>query len=120
MVWWSKAAALGLMSRVGGYFASATTPTPSEVTNAFWSACHGAQRLPADYLLGLGADLNLVGYEGLTPIDEALGTGLVNRRGAFKSFGDPKKLGHPSGNTDFRPYIHSPWSRADADRLFRP
>ena len=83
MVCWSKAAALGLMSRVEGYFASPTTPKPDEVTNAFWSACHGGQRRPADYLLGLGADLNSVGYDGLTPIDAALGTGLVNKRGAF-------------------------------------
>jgi hypothetical protein len=66
-----QAAALGLMARVEEYFASPTTPTRDEVTNAFWCACHGGQRGPADYLLRLGADLNWVGYDGLTPIDAA-------------------------------------------------
>jgi hypothetical protein len=71
-----QAAALGLMARVEEYFASPTTPTRDEVTNAFWCACHGGQRGPADYLLSRGADLNWVGYDGLTPIDAA------SRRGA--------------------------------------
>jgi len=64
------------MARVEEYFASPTTPTRDEVTNAFWCACHGGQRGPADYLLSRGADLNWVGYDGLTPIDAA------SRRGA--------------------------------------
>ena len=71
-----QAAALGLMARVAEHFASHTPPTPGEVTNAFWCACHGGQRSPAEYLLSRGADLNWVGYDGLTPIDAA------NRSGA--------------------------------------
>jgi len=71
-----QAAALGLMAPVVEHFASPTPPTPDEATNAFWCACHGGQRSPAEYLLGRGADLNWVGYDGLTPIDAA------NRSGA--------------------------------------
>jgi ankyrin repeat protein len=71
-----QAAALGLMAPVAQYFEGHTPPTPDEVTNAFWCACHGGQRSPAEYLLGRGAQLNWVGYDGLTPIDAA------NRSGA--------------------------------------
>ena len=76
-----QAAALGLMARLAEHFASPTLPTPDEVTNAFWCACHGGQRSPAEYLLGRGADLNWVGYDGLTPIDAA------NRSGAAELVG---------------------------------
>ena len=72
-----QAAALGLMARVAEHFASHTPPTPGEVTTAFWCACHGGQRRPAEYLLGRGADLNWVGYEGLTPIDAASRSGAA-------------------------------------------
>jgi len=72
-----QAAALGLMARVEEYFASSTTPTRDEVTNAFWCAGHGGQRGPADYLLSRGADLNWVGYDGLTPIDAASRSGAA-------------------------------------------
>jgi uncharacterized protein len=70
-----QAAALGLMARIAEHFASPTPPTPDEVTNAFWCACHGGQRSPAEYLLGRGAQLNWVGYDGLTPIDAAIRNG---------------------------------------------
>jgi ankyrin repeat protein len=62
-----QAAALGLMDRVEGCSGS-----PDEITNAFWCACHGGQRGTAEYLLGKGADLNWVGYDGLTPLDAAI------------------------------------------------
>jgi len=71
-----QAAALGLLTRVEEYFASHPPPTPDEITNAFWSACHGGQLRLAGYLLGRGANLNWVGYDALTPIDAA------NRSGA--------------------------------------
>jgi ankyrin repeat protein len=71
-----QAAALGLMAPVAQHFEGPAPPSPDEVTNAFWCACHGGQRSPAEYLLGRGADLNWVGYNGLTPIDAA------NRSGA--------------------------------------
>jgi len=71
-----QAAALGLMGRVREYFASPTLPPPQEVTNAFWCACHGGQQGVAEYLLDRGADLNWVGYDGLSPFD------AVRRSGA--------------------------------------
>lgn len=66
-----QAAALGLMARVEKFFAGGSPPTPGDITNAFWSACHGGQRAVAEYLLERGADLNWVGYEGCTPLDVA-------------------------------------------------
>jgi len=67
-----EAATLGLMSRVEASFAGATPPTPDEVTRSFWGACHGGQRQAAEYLLACGADLDWVGYDGLTPLDAAV------------------------------------------------
>jgi hypothetical protein len=81
-----QAAALGLMDRIEKHFAgdspSALAPwsprpprpdaaPPDEITHAFWCACHGGQRQSAEYLLARGADLNWIGYDGLTPIDAA-------------------------------------------------
>jgi ankyrin repeat protein len=71
-----QAAALGLLARVEEYFASHTLPAADELTNAFWSSCHGGQLRLAEYLLGRGANLNWVGYDALTPLDAA------NRSGA--------------------------------------
>jgi uncharacterized protein len=70
-----QAAALGLMDRVDGYFTAVPPPTPDEITNAFWCACHGGQRTASEYLLGRGADLNWIGYDGLTPLDAATRSG---------------------------------------------
>ncbi len=85
-----QAAALGLLERVEGHFAGDTSlalpqrssrpaasdsSPPDEVTHAFWCACHGGQRRTAEYLLGRGADLNWIGYDGLTPIDAARRSG---------------------------------------------
>jgi len=53
------------------YVARATPPAPEEVTHGFWSACHDGQRQVAEYLLDRGADLNWIGYDGLTPLDAA-------------------------------------------------
>jgi uncharacterized protein len=63
------------MTRVEKSFASESPPTPDEITNAFWSACHGGQHGVAQYLLERGADLNWVGYDGLTPFDAATRSG---------------------------------------------
>jgi uncharacterized protein len=66
------AATLGLMDRLGAYFASDTPPSPDEISSAFWGACHGGQRRPAEYLLARGADLNWIPpWEELTPLDTA-------------------------------------------------
>lgn len=70
-----QAAALGLVDRVGEYLSSAPPPTPDEITNAFWCACHGGQQAVAKYLLERGADLNWVGYDRLTPLDAAARSG---------------------------------------------
>lgn len=71
-----QAAALGLLDRVTQYFES-PKPTPDEVTNAFWCACHGGQQGVAEYLLNRGADLNWIGHDGLTPLDAARRSGAV-------------------------------------------
>lgn len=65
------AATLGLMDRLESYF-TAEPPSPAEVADAFWGACHGGQRRSAEVLLARGADLNwLPGWERLTPLDAA-------------------------------------------------
>jgi hypothetical protein len=69
-----QAAALGLMGRVEECF-TAAPPSPAEVTNAFWSACHGGQRSSAEFLFARGADVNWVAYDGLTPLDAARRSG---------------------------------------------
>jgi ankyrin repeat protein len=66
-----QAAALGLMPKVEEYFAGAAPPMSDEITNAFWYACNGGQRLTAEYLLHRGADLNWIGYDEHTPLDIA-------------------------------------------------
>lgn len=66
------AAALGLLDRLEESFARTPPPTPGEVTEAFWQACHGGQRHSAEYLLGRGADLNWVAtWDEHTPLDMA-------------------------------------------------
>jgi uncharacterized protein len=72
-----QAAALGLMDRLPGYFTATQPPTPEEITNAFWCACHGGQRAAAQYLLERGADLNWVGHDRLTPLDAATRSGAT-------------------------------------------
>ncbi len=64
-----EAASLGLLERVRTHLQ--TSPGQSEVTSAFWMACHGGQRATAEVLLERGADLNWIGYDGLTPLDAA-------------------------------------------------
>lgn len=69
-----QAAALGLADQVAAYF-DGSTPPPNEVTDAFWCACHGGQRDTAEYLLDQGAELNWVGFDGITPLDAARRSG---------------------------------------------
>jgi len=64
------AATLGLLDRVEAELA-ARPPTGEEVTEAFWGACHGGQRITAERLLAEGADINWVGWDDLTPLDAA-------------------------------------------------
>jgi ankyrin repeat protein len=65
------AAALGMMDQVKEHFNGSVLPAPDKFTEAFWQACHGGQRRTAEYLLEWGADLDWVGYDGLTPLDVA-------------------------------------------------
>jgi uncharacterized protein len=72
-----QAAALGMIPRVREQVA-ASPPTQQELTDAFWQACHGGQRRMAEYLLGLGAELNgTPSWGDDTPLDvaESLDTG---------------------------------------------
>jgi uncharacterized protein len=72
----SDAATLGLIDRLEGYFAGDATPSPAEITRAFWGACHGGQRLSAEYLLDRGAELNWIpSWERVTPLDAAQRSG---------------------------------------------
>ncbi len=73
-----QAAALGLMPQVEAHFAGGAAPPAEEVTNAFWCACHGGRRAPAEYLLERGADRNWVGYDGLTPLQAAERSGAAD------------------------------------------
>lgn len=72
-----QAAALGLIARVKECFAGVPSPTADEITNAFWCACHGGQRVTAEYLLECGADLNWVGHDGHSPLDAAERSGAT-------------------------------------------
>jgi len=72
-----QAAALGLIDRVKERFAKQRLPEQSEITNAFWNACHGGQQETAEYLLAQGADLNWIGYEGESPLDAAQRAGVA-------------------------------------------
>jgi uncharacterized protein len=83
-----QAAALGLMDRVEAAFAGPEgPPPPDEVTNAFWCACHGGQGEAAAYLLDRGADLDWVGYDGLTPLDAARRSGAGELVGWLRARG---------------------------------
>src|ERR1039457_2292592 len=50
------AAALGLMPQVEELLAASPGPSPDDITEAFWQACHGGQRRTAERLLASGAD----------------------------------------------------------------
>jgi ankyrin repeat protein len=71
------AAALGLMPRIEEHFARSTKPTPEEVSDAFWQACHGGQRAAAEYLLARGAQRNWIpSWTKQAPLDIAESAGF--------------------------------------------
>ena len=72
----TQAAALGLLDRVKEYCIGRPPPSPDEVTGAFWHACRGGQRQTADYLLGMGANLNWIGWGQCTPLQAAQQSGV--------------------------------------------
>ena len=53
-----EAAALGDQATVDEFLAADPPPASSEISEAFWQACHGGQRRMAEYLLAQGADIN--------------------------------------------------------------
>jgi ankyrin repeat protein len=66
------AAALGMMPRVEKLLAATSAPSPDDITEAFWQACHGGQRRTAERLLASGADLNAaLGYSNQTSAEAA-------------------------------------------------
>jgi ankyrin repeat protein len=66
------AAALGMTSQVEQFFTGPSTPSPTEVNDAFWQACHGGFLRTAEYLLARGADLNWIPeYTKQTPLEIA-------------------------------------------------
>lgn len=69
------AATLGLMDRILGLFDGNVDHAPGEITKAFWGACHGGQQPAAEFLLSHGANLNWIGYDGMTPLDTARNSG---------------------------------------------
>jgi len=92
-----QAAALGLLDRVEERFGGEEKPSPEEITNAFWCACHGGERATAEYLLERGADLNWCGHGGQTPLDAALREGAeevaewLRKRGASSAKGEERE-----------------------------
>lgn len=71
------AAALGMLDRLQELLATESHVDVGDVSQAFWHACSAGQRRAAEFLLGLGADLNGVPEYagGRTPLDAAQGRG---------------------------------------------
>jgi ankyrin repeat protein len=65
----TEAAALGLLDRLQA--ALAAGPSPEHVTHALWSACAGGQLPAVEVLVAAGADVDWVGWDGLTPVQAA-------------------------------------------------
>jgi len=80
------AATLGLLDRVEAELV-ARPPTREEVTEAFWGACHGGQLGTAERLLAERADINWVGWDGLTPLDAASREGVEDVVAWLRSIG---------------------------------
>ncbi len=90
-----QAAALGLLERLDELLGA--DPDPTDVSQAFWHACAGAQRRAAEYLLGRGADLNWEpDYADGTPLDAVSGHGT--RRENVETW--LRDMGARSGRSD--------------------
>jgi hypothetical protein len=64
-----------MVERVEELLGADPPPTQEELDEAFWQACHGAQRRMAELLLARGAELNAIpGYSDQAPLDIAGGT----------------------------------------------
>ena len=68
-----ESAVMGLLDRVKADLAVDPPPSPSEISWAFWGACHGGQPVVAEHLLDRGADIDWVApWDGCAPLDAAL------------------------------------------------
>ncbi|HYN68308.1 MAG TPA: ankyrin repeat domain-containing protein [Ornithinibacter sp.] len=66
------AAALGLTGRVVALLAARPHDAVGpDLDGLLWAACHGGHLDTATHLLGAGADVNWLGWDGLTPLDAA-------------------------------------------------
>ncbi len=72
-----ESAVLGLLDHVHAHLAADPPPSADELTGALWGACHDNQQAAAAILLDRGADLNWVGWDGLTPLDAAVRAGAA-------------------------------------------
>ncbi|MFI9213604.1 ankyrin repeat domain-containing protein [Streptomyces sp. NPDC053253] len=63
--------ALGLDEVVEARLSAAPPLSPDEVNDAFWGACQGGRLSTAVRLRASGADLDRIGWGGLTPLDIA-------------------------------------------------
>jgi ankyrin repeat protein len=66
-----EAAALSLVDRVAAMITGDPPPPTQKITEAFSGACHAGWRITAEYLLDRGAELNWVGWDGLSPLNAA-------------------------------------------------
>ena len=71
-----QAAALGLLESVRRQISMQPPPAPEQITNAFWHACRGGQRVVAEYLFQQGANPNWIGHDKQTPLDVARESGV--------------------------------------------
>lgn len=86
MLLW-HAAALGEMDTVKRLVEQEGADKQQELTQALWLACHGGQRETAEYIHGCGAELNWIGYDGLTPLDVARRSGADELAGWLEANG---------------------------------
>jgi ankyrin repeat protein len=71
----TEAAALGLLDRVAHCFEQEPKPDGDQITAALWHACRGGQLETVQYLVGKGANINWIGWDRMTPLDEAQQSG---------------------------------------------
>ncbi len=65
-----QAAALGDQARVDEFLSADPAPSPQDLDEAFWQACHGGQRRMAEYLLDRGASIDATPDYADTPAVE--------------------------------------------------
>ncbi|MFO0500762.1 MAG: ankyrin repeat domain-containing protein [Acidobacteriota bacterium] len=71
----TEAAGLGEMDRLRARWAEDPAPGVEMLTAALWHACRGGQEEAARFLVERGANLNRVGWDGITPLDGAVQSG---------------------------------------------